>query len=44
MVKLYLALGSLNALLLVLISAFGIHTSKNKLIVDNMAVTTEPIS
>ena len=38
MAKLFLALGSINALLVVLIGAFGAHALKAKLTVENMAV------
>ena len=38
MAKLFLALGSINALLVVLIGAFGAHALKARLTVENMAV------
>jgi len=38
MAKFYLVLGSLNALLVVLIGAFGAHGLKAKLTVENMAI------
>ena len=38
MAKFYLALGSINALLVVLIGAFGAHGLKAKLTVENMAI------
>jgi len=38
MAKLFLALGSINALLVVLIGAFGAHGLKARLTVENMAV------
>ena len=38
MAKLFLALGCINALLVVLIGAFGAHALKARLTVENMAV------
>ena len=38
MAKFYLVLGSINALLVVLIGAFGAHGLKAKLTVENMAI------
>lgn len=38
MVKLFLALGCINAMLVVLIGAFGAHALKARLTVENMAV------
>ncbi len=38
MAKFYLALGSINAILVVLIGAFGAHGLKAKLTVENMAI------
>jgi len=38
MAKFYLALGSINAMLVVLIGAFGAHGLKAKLTVENMAI------
>ncbi|RKZ43653.1 MAG: DUF423 domain-containing protein [Gammaproteobacteria bacterium] len=38
MAKFYLALGSINALLVIIIGAFGSHGLKAKLTVDNMAI------
>ena len=38
MAKFYLVLGSINALLVVLIGAFGAHGLKDKLTVENMTI------
>jgi uncharacterized membrane protein YgdD (TMEM256/DUF423 family) len=38
MAKFYLVLGSINALLVILIGAFGAHGLKAKLTVENMAI------
>lgn len=38
MAKFYLLLGSINALLVILIGAFGAHDLKEKLTVENMAI------
>lgn len=38
MAKFYLMLGSINALLVILIGAFGAHDLKEKLTVENMAI------
>lgn len=38
MAKIFLAIGSINALLLVLIGAFGAHGLKARLTVENMAI------
>lgn len=38
MAKFYLVLGSINALLVVLIGAFGAHGLKAKLTIENMAI------
>lgn len=38
MAKFYLLLGSINALLVIIIGAFGAHDLKEKLTVENMAI------